>query len=251
MPKRILPCLLLISCTGTDSGNPPVVIDDFGNSECKIMRDGATAPARSPLFSRAALPSNDALSGLYCVRYRRGEGTKLRLEYINFGASCHADGGWFAGVEEAEGADLAVSLTCTGPTAGCGSCIYDLRYELDVADLASARTISLMRHECWGGEDVRTDALTFADGDEGLSCHYTFVHAERWVAESENTSGRLRRPCRDSSSRREETLPSCDGELVCTEVADGDPRCLAPCAQDTDCELTGVEACVDGLCRLP
>jgi hypothetical protein len=230
------------SCTGgTDTGNP---LTDLDISECKADREETLAAQRSALI----LPDSARYDGLNCYVAQRSEDA-VELDVYNFGGGCHIR--WDAN-GRARGDELAIVLTNPScAVAGCGSCLYDASFSLDLG--ATAReTIELIDQPCEGdAQTLGAWDVPERDGASTLRC--SFARGADWHAAKLGLCGQENQPCRNGglcSSGPADGASACDRGLSCTQVSEHDSRCLKECSSADDCALPSAMRCEDGVCRL-
>jgi hypothetical protein len=129
--------------------------------------------------------------------------------------------------------------------AACGWCIYDWAYEvkgLDLSKDAPAEVIS--GPPCDKTPDVYNYTLPLASKSSGIVCDYIEAGVLSWTS-MDGRMGRLHMPCREQTA----SYGPCDDGLTCTNMPTNS-ICLKTCTQDSDCPLSTLLKCTDGLCRL-
>ena len=241
-------CLLLLcgpSCTGTETDNPVI---DFERSGCN--GDGGSA-LRLPgvMATRAALAVGSSdYAGLYCFAWEaNGEG-RLRVDVFNMVGGCHID--WELAESRLDGGGLTLRVRngeCA--VAGCGSCIYDLSFEVQGIDASAPLPLSLEQLDCdeEPSRDATTLMLPIDERREGVLCR-----EGGWPAFQIDCDRPHFPPCaqRSRTMRCANEGAACGGSSVCTARPDeAYDLCLTACESDDDCSLP-VEACTAGACRL-
>jgi hypothetical protein len=230
------------SCTGgTDTGNP---LTDLDISECKADREQALAAQRSALTP----PGTARYDGLNCYVAERSE-DMLELDVYNFSGGCHIS--WDAkGRERASELDVVLANPSCA-VAGCGSCLYDASFSLELGASTGA-TIELIDQPCKGdSETLGSWDVPERDGARTLRC--SFARGADWHAGKLGLCGQENQPCRDGglcSGEPGDGASACDEGLRCTEVSEHDSRCVKQCSSDDDCAVPSAMRCEDGLCRL-
>ena len=110
----------LAACTGTDTGNPPVI--GFGNSGCKK----GTSSALQSVDKGTPDPRYE---GLTCLTWQHVDQQTVQIDLTNYEAGCEADKGWRPEAQLRADGGLDIVLRdddCS--QAKCGWCIYDLSF---------------------------------------------------------------------------------------------------------------------------
>lgn len=240
-----LGCFLpLSSCTvepgGTDTGNPPLI--DFDESGCKSHQ--YEKELRSQSLETTSAFENPLYDGLTCFVWQRLEAGSLRVQITNYADSCGADLSWTPEARVVDG-ELQLALMDTRCiVAGCGSCVYDLSYDVRV-DTTSDLAVSL-EHEGCGATRKLTARLPLATQEAGSSCVYADHGALFWHAGTTGSLGKRHMPC--VTSPKDGPSQQCDDGLVCSAPSPERPICLARCTSDAECDA--LTRCSDGVCQL-
>jgi hypothetical protein len=221
---------------GTETDNPASPLKDFASSVCKSKEsDRATS----------ALTLASDVVGLECVEWEAGASGELLVKLHNFAEACAES---YAGkvVLSEGGADLSVfSTTCA--VAKCFDCLYDFDFHLVGIATDAPLALRIGSARCASAPAVFDLALTLPLDTQpsGIVCQGTSAFMTMLYAASHDSCGERNMPCGDCA---EEHTACLDG-LVCTELAEGDSRCLQSCETNADCvaNLT----CESGLCRAP
>jgi hypothetical protein len=231
------------SCTGTETDNP---VADFDRSACKSGGSALRLPG--VMATRAALTVDSAdYEGLYCFAWKASDDGRMRLDVFNMVGGCHIDWELADARYDAKGLRLRVQNDeCA--VAGCGSCAYDLSFDLTGIDRDAPLPMSLSQLNC--DDELTRDATTLIlpidERGEGVICREgggnRFV-IECGVAHSTPCAEQGPGRCADEGA-------TCGDGLVCDPRTDASQDlCLTGCESDDDCPLP-VEACVAGACRL-
>ena len=220
---------------GTETGNP-ASLEHFSASECKNR-----APGAGP----QALVLASAVEGLQCVEWSHDESGTLTLRLSNFPEPC---GDQYSGAAQLAG-DGALELSVYKDRCEvlkCGSCVFDFEFRLSGIDTAQALALRTGTAVCEGKPVNWEESLTLAvdERETGLVCRYLRRNTLEQYASSRNTCGERNMPCGDCSSAGSR---ACAEGLSCSDVAEGDARCLAVCSSDDDCG--DAMACRDGVCQ--
>jgi len=236
----------LASCTGTDTGNPPVI--DFGNSGCKKSTSSALQSVDK------AMP-DPRYEGLTCLAWQHVDEQTVKIDLTNYEAGCEADKGWKpqAVVRDDGGLDIILQDDdCS--QAKCGWCIYDLSFTVHVDKPLADGEVRVYEAGCKeGAPHVKRATLALSSSSSGAVCNYANRNALFWTARGE--VGGRRMPCTTETMAGQEAM-SCDQGLVCSDLGESVPveaanagaRCLLSCTVDADCEE--LTSCQDGVCKL-
>lgn len=219
--------LSLAACSGTDTGNPPVI--DFGNSGCHDQSYDKGLHLSS-LEAR--------YKGLTCIAAAHDDGI-LHVQVSNYDSGCGSDRGWTPRAELRDDGGLDLILEdhdCA--QASCGWCLYDLSFTLQLAQ-APTGEVRLYQRGCDGSPQEKR--AVFAQGAD-VACAYTNASALLWKGGDE---GGERMVC--GTYARDPNLP-CQQGLTCTPAASDGERCLRTCTSDADCD--SLERCDAKVCRL-
>ena len=261
MPRKIAAVLLLLAgvkCSGTETDNPAAPLASFHASDCKkepspsgagVVASGS--PDAGMVTARTSQPlSFDAsYDGLQCIAWKRLGAGSYRFDLGNFHEGCGIE--WKGNASVRQDGTVALDAVDVGCTkASCGWCIYDWSYEVHgVPEDANARlhvrVTDTDGSSCQGSTDPYDVTLPTKDAAEGSLCRPAFRYAVAWQVMERGTSGALHTPCGP-----DEPTP-CAAGLTCGPLGSPDDlRCLASCANDSDCPLPGVLGCQEGTCRL-
>lgn len=236
----------LAACTGTDTGNPPVI--DFGNSGCK---KGIT----SALQSVDKATPDPRYEGLTCLTWQHVDEQTVRVDLTNYESGCHSDTGWTprTKLREDGGLDLILQdAECS--QAGCGWCIYDLSFTVALDQSIHDGEVHVYQAGCDGvSPHEKWAVLALSSQPSGAVCNYANRNALAWPGQG--VGGGNRMPCATGSAAGQQSV-SCQAGLVCSDLGESVPveaanagaRCLLACTSDANCdELT---SCQDGVCKL-
>jgi hypothetical protein len=223
------------STGGTETGNP-ASLEHFSASECKN---------REPAAGPEALVLASAIEGLQCVEWSHDEAGALSLRLSNFPEPC---GDEYLGAAKL-GDDGALELSVYKDRCEvlkCGSCVFDFEFRLSGVDTASPLALRTGSAVCEGKSVNWDEALSLAvdEAETGHVCRYLRRNTLEQYASSRSMCGERNMPCGDCSSAGSR---ACGEGLSCSDVAEGDARCLANCSSDDDCG--GATACLDGVCQ--
>lgn len=237
----------LSACTGTDTGNPPVV--DFGNSGCK---KGLSSGALQSVDKATPDPRYE---GLTCLTWQHVDDKTIKIDLTNYESGCEADKGWKPQAEVRDDGGLDIILQdddCS--QAKCGWCIYDLAFTVHVDMPLGDGEVRVYESGCKeGAPHVKRAALALASQSSGAVCNYANRNALAWPGAG--AAGGNRMPCATGATAGPQSV-SCQAGLVCSDLGESVPveaanagaRCLLACTSDTNCdELT---SCQDGACKL-
>lgn len=228
--------LSIVSCAGGTETDNPATLKDFSSSTCK---NEPPNPGQQELVLEA-----DA-DGLQCIDWAV-TGDTLQIQLINFPERC-ADR--YLGKASLTGDTLELSVynnICA--VAACGSCVFDFDYEISGVRNGAPLRLRIGAAICEQEPTVFSDELTLPlnERSSGVVCRPIPSGALTWLAHRRSACGERNMPCGDCSNEADTT--SCDPGLICTELAEGDARCLATCASDNDC-AGALSTCEDGVCR--
>lgn len=228
----------LVGCSagGTETDNPDSVLKDFSSSTCK------SRPSTSP----QALVLASGLDGLQCVQWELSQTGSLELALVNFPLAC-ADRYRGKAEREPDGTLALSSYKDQCSTAACGSCLFDLSYELAGTFEAAPLKLRIGSAACetapteWG-EELE---LPLAQQSSGILCRYLDAGPLFWFAATRGTCGEPNMPCGDCSSDQQS---SCTAGASCVALSEDDSRCLVSCETDLDC-VPGATTCQAGSCQ--
>lgn len=253
-PRSLLFGVCLAACTGTDTGNPPLVTD-FTNTGCKSSMSGALT--QKGVKGDLAWSEDDAAyQGLHCFLWERLDERTLRIDLTNYESGCHTDKGWVPRAEVRDDGTLELVLDdhdCSA--ASCGWCIYDLSFTVELDDSTVDRQVRLSQAGC--GEENRlgrSASLPLSSQDRGAVCGYAHYYALQQALLSTGAAPTAHFPCGEVPGL-DPQASECQEGLSCTDVGEqapsvfaGGPRCIPVCETDADCDALG--RCEDGTCRL-
>jgi hypothetical protein len=225
-----------VSCAGgTETGNP-ATLNDFASSACKNQQlsDGPQA---------LSLASDT--DGLQCVEWTRS-GAALQLRLLNFPEPCGNAYLGTATLTAAGSLELAVHKdTCA--VFKCGLCVFDFEYELSGVPADKPLPIRVGSAACDSAPTTFTEELTLPidQQDSGIVCRYLAASPLDWYSRGRGSCGERNMPCGKCDEADQTT---CASDLQCSELGEGDARCLATCSSDDDC-AAGITVCRDGVCQ--
>jgi hypothetical protein len=250
LARRSALCGLLLAlpmCArdGTETDNPLI---DFDATDCK----GGSALSLSPAVARTQaaleLPA-EGYANLFCYAWQVNDGGTVTIDVINYGGGCGVD--WTASETRIESnrVDLGIqNASCA--VAACGSCRYDLSFEVAGLALDAPANVSIVEAGCNGEPDDASERveLPIDREPEGARCR---MLGGGFVPQC---GGLRERPC-TPVVEVDEPFGTCregrcaDG-LTCLEQAfEEQDICFSACEDDADCPLA-IESCQDGACRL-
>ncbi|HVJ19816.1 MAG TPA: hypothetical protein VM686_30580, partial [Polyangiaceae bacterium] len=234
---------LWAGCNGTETDNPietdsgPLV--HFEGSGCKTAMP--EDPGQQPL-----LVSSDA-DGLQCFSWERGDDDSLVIRLLNFDSGCGVT--WEEG-EATLADDGALELVALNPScliAACGSCLYDLDFELTGVSWSEPLPVRVALKTC-PKDETEFDAevvLPIDDTASGNLCRPIPGGPLFWYAMKAGRAGEVNMPCNTDGMAGE---PLCEEGTTCVELGTDDTRCLETCSADADC-TSSLMTCQDGACR--
>jgi hypothetical protein len=236
------------SSAGTGAGTSAALganLSKFESSECKSH---AAAPTAESGKKSEDLVLASAYDGLQCVEWEKKDERTLIVRLLNVDSVCGAV--WEGDVHvDSDGAATLVANNPSCKVARCGSCLYDLSYELSGVNDVRELPVKIGVNSCpTSGQTRWKGALKLPVGgaDHGIVCRHVPADALAWHASSTSSCSARHMPCGSDLCGAE-----CDAGLSCSAI-DGaaDKRCLKTCTADADCGTDGTTSCVDGLCRL-
>lgn len=244
----VLLSLVVGACTTTDGGKRPVVLDDFDTGGCKSSEQLA-ASALTQKDGAGTTGYDAAHDGLQCFVWKRLSEEKLSIEITNHADGCGAEMSWEprAELDEQGGLDLLLeNKQCT--FAACGSCIYDLTFEVKVPrDTKQLRT-RLLGDDCDGERSLHHEqTLPLDTQPSGVLC---VDYRPRPFREPE--CGQSIPPfahCDDNACDPATAVP-CAAGTECVEVENDALRCLPTCDSDADCSPYPSTHCEKSVCVL-
>ncbi len=247
MTWRTLSALLLfgcavVACTETDSGNPPVL--DFATSGCKTNSEKARPGQSSDVTAGF---ENELYDGLTCLVWSRPTEDTLHVDITNYATGCFVDKGWSPRARRTgDGALELVLKDDECAVAACGSCLYDLSFQIEIDNEADL-PVRVFQEGCEDQTPSPTAVLPLSSQMSGAICAYLQSGALQWHASTKGTIGQRNMPCSHEGDGGV-TSTSCVNGLACTELEAGHQLCLASCQTDANCDsLTRCEA---GVCKL-
>ncbi|HET7538780.1 MAG TPA: hypothetical protein VFK05_02880 [Polyangiaceae bacterium] len=258
MNRRIgllLPLLLGVQCTGTETENPLAPLVSFHASDCKkeltVGSKSLPAPDSGPLrnVTSKQVSFDSSYDGLQCISWQKLEGGAVRFDLGNFHEGCGVDWQGSASIT-ADGKVALNAINAECAVARCGWCMYD--WGFDVRGVPEGKDATLQvtvvddaGEHCPNATAPYEITLPTSSAAQGLLCRPAFRSAVEWQANALGTNGGLNMPCDPA------TASSCSAELSCGPLASTDDlRCLARCSADSDCPLPEVLSCIEGTCRL-
>ncbi|RJO74504.1 MAG: hypothetical protein C4523_00535 [Myxococcales bacterium] len=248
----VVVALLGAACNSSGDGGV-----SFAGSPCKKEMAQESAQARlmhDEAGSDGEVADNSAYDGLQCVRWNIVAGGVSSFDFINYEGACGADWHGEGSVSSPDEVELrVVNPDCV--IAMCGSCLYDWSFIVEGLTAAAPLSVAFVMNSCPDEHDGSAYELTLPVDTEpqGIECQYANPSALDWHASSADSYGELHMPCTDSPMRGEDTPdePLCHGELVCHATGVFDAKvCMQPCAEDADCPLPDVLACLDSVCQI-
>ncbi len=239
----------LVACTGTDTGNPPSLLDDFETPGCKSQ---AVADESLALISKQRT-ADEALENLECVVWQRVDEETLSLELTNHSDTCGADYGWTPRAERDDMGSVAFYLD--NPKcdfAGCGSCAYDLKFTVSLDDGPDDVKVQLYGDDCFRERVLAREVmipLSSAPNSGVLCTNYreSYGLSTVFACGQSPTFG----PCDDRlRENQDESCSLCGAGSVCSEVSGDRRRCLPTCETEADCADFPSTRCMAGLCQL-
>jgi hypothetical protein len=225
--------VLFAACTGTDTGNPPVI--DFGNSGC---HDQGYKLSKS---DQPAYQPDSHFRGLNCLTWERTDRGNLRISATNIDAACGSSGGWRPKIVRRDdgGLDLVVQDDqCE--TAGCDSgCLFDVSVTIPFDSTIEDSLVRAYKHGC---DDVAAQGFAEFEGHlalvsqaSGAVCRYATYNK----VEIANSGGQERGRCNNDMS--------CEPSNTCVNLG-SHLLCLRACQTDSDCDT--LSRCDGAVCQL-
>lgn len=247
-PRNAALCALALAmctCTnGTETDNPVI---DFEASECK----GGSALSLSPAVARtqAALQMPaEQYANLFCYAWQVNDGGTVTIDVINYSGGCGVT--WSLSEARVDGDRVELGIAnASCVVAGCGSCRYDLSFEVAGVMLDAPAQVQVVEQGCNGAPDDASERVELPIDREpqGTLCS---LLSGGFVPEC---GGLRERPCMpDDVLDQPGTCAAglCDEGFACAERAYLDQDvCFTACADDGDCPLA-IESCQEGACRL-
>ena len=253
----LLPLLLSVQCTGTETENPAAPLISFQGSQCKkTLSIGAKGVAPAPDGGTPASDTGKTVSfdgsydGLQCIAWQKLAEGSFRFELGNFHGSCGITD-WKGSASVAQDGTVvlnAINSDCRA--AACGWCLYD--WAFDVRNVPEAEDAHLVI-SIVGDDGKKCDAARPSDdvmiptnnAEQGILCRPVFRYAADTLGRTLETPGKLHMPC-------DLSVPTpCTAALSCGPLASTDDlRCLTRCSADSDCTLPSLLTCQEGTCRL-
>ncbi len=252
-PRAVFVVLIAASAScveGTETDNPANGdLVGFEDSGCK-SHAGA---ARRIGTSTEALVDASEYDGLNCIAWQERDDEALTVSLSNLRGPCGVS--WRG---QAFAHDDRLELVLENPAcqvARCGSCVYDLRFEVARVGDAAGLPVAIGFRDCPGQAVHFEFEMTLPDttSESGILCRYADRSAYDALVSHEGRCGEVLTPCgTGSTSCGVESEATCAEGLSCVETTSAeDSRCLAACSENDDCVPSGVSQCIDGLCRIP
>lgn len=224
----------------------------FASSDCKSKHASTTALLRSEAADAGAeaLGGGPAYDGLFCFAWKTQAEGGVRIDVYNFEGPC---GRGFEGRAVRKGSDVDLFVRPKGcAVAACGSCQYDVAFDLLDVPTDAPLNVSLALEYCEEAAPQRAAGsltLPLDTRPDGIICQ-----AGACRSQLKQTCGIAHcPPCSDAvggvaDSCATAAPSACGPGLVCEDDAER-PTCVASCSADSDCMLE-IEHCQDGSCRL-
>jgi len=235
-------------CTGTDTGNPPVI--GFHSSGCKSKQTSGLVLQSLDEPMKGAEP---LYTGLTCFVWERLDEDTLRIDLTNYESGCGAEQGWQPRAELAKDGSLELILQDSHcANASCGWCIYDLSFTVELEEAVRDGEVRLFQRGC--DDALRHEKRAFlrlASQPSGAACTYAHYYAlQDSPAQAPDHARGLCGPTEAGEPNR-----SCSEGLRCTDLSKsaptdhhGGPRCLSECQVDADCDA--LSRCEGAVCML-
>lgn len=233
--------LSLSMCTaGTKTDNPLV---DFDASACKAG-EPLTLPSTVMRSEPGLELEPDQYRGLHCFAWDVTASGNLRIDVLNYPSGCGAE--WEPGDAAIQGDQVSITArNAMCAFAACGSCIYDLSFELAGVDTTRPVELTLNEDDCTTVDPAATLSLPLDDASEGIVCRETRLG----IGLNTVCGVQHAPPCSMEGPLRCDTA-ACDDGLTCFAKPDAFyDACYEACETDDDCSL-GIDTCQDGACRL-
>jgi hypothetical protein len=242
--RRAALCGLALSlpmCAGTETDNPLV---DFRSTECKHGQELSLAPKIARTIVAIDMEA-EAYQGLFCYAWQVNESGTVTIDVINYESGCAIEWSPAETLVDYEHVELGIqNRSCA--VAACGSCSYDLTFELAGLTRKTATDLRIIESDC-EGERYRTAEpaeLPIDRESEGLLC--------RQIVDdfAGGCGGARQPPCTDEPGELGTCDDGCAEGLACVaDVLDDYDVCFTACESDADCGLE-IESCQGGACRL-
>jgi hypothetical protein len=228
--------LVQVACDGTGA-SVELEIAQFQVHECGNERFG-------PLFTDRQAAE---YAGLRCIAWELGEDSAL-IDLINFRAACGFEGFedetlWVGrGTQPREDLLQLIVEWDFEEQTGCPACEHDFSFEFASRVEAESLDVEIATRSCTGNCDWlrQSAALPVGESPAGNLCRYVPSHA--------STRDPRAIPLGTLHARSDDG--QCESGLAPIEVEDGLQICAATCSTDSDCPLSDVLACEDGVCRI-
>jgi hypothetical protein len=244
--KKLFLCALalpLSMCTaGTETDNPLV---EFDASACK-KGEALTLPSDVMRSAPGLELDPDQYEGLHCFAWEVTASGSLQIDILNHASGCGVE--WVAGGVAIESDELSITArNAICAVAGCGSCIYDLTFEVAGVDTDRSVELTFNEDDCTTVEPSATLTLPLDESREGVICREKPLP----IGLDSVCGVQHAPPCSMESRGLKCEAGACDGDLRCVVQPDNEyyDICLEACETDEDCTLD-VDGCQDGLCRL-
>ena len=149
MSERVAVLLSVIvlcapSCIGTETDNP---VAGFEPTACKSEGGSALRLPGVMRTSEALTLDSRDYDGLYCFAWEARASGRMHISVFNMIAGCHID--WELGPSRIDANGLRLRVRndeCA--VAGCGSCAYDLSFDVEGVDATAPLPLSLTQLDC-------------------------------------------------------------------------------------------------------
>jgi hypothetical protein len=130
----------------------------------------------------------------------------------------------------------------------CGWCLFDFHFELQDVSGDAPLPLRFGTAVCESQPTMFEPDVTLPIDTEnsGILCRALKSGPLFWFANSRSVCGSANMPC--GPGCHDPVRTTCNDGLTCTELAQGDSRCLADCESDDDCPA-GLTSCVAGTCQ--
>jgi hypothetical protein len=242
--------LMMWACADNDAtsgdgdavdGDEPSALLSFDKTDCNQTPLEGARPKRKVMAEATDL-QDQALNGLRCVRWSSHADQSLSLDLLNFSGACCAE---YDGSAELTADGLLLALVNTPcEVCLCGACNFS--WAFTVAEAATGAdlvvTLSKQNYPCEPDmkAEVRSFSLPLTERDSGMICRY-----EPYMYEDPDFAA-LHQPCNSGDG-----VTPCEDGLSCYSDPTSDTDiCVLLCESDTDCPLTDLQSCQEGVCLL-
>lgn len=247
---------LVAACSGTDTGNPPVI--GFGNSGChdQAYGQGLHESASTGLILQSldmpTLVPDAQYKGLTCLAWQRVDASSIRILLTNYESGCGSELGWVPKAELLDDGTLDLVLEDSDCSqASCGWCLYDLSFTIELKDRAADGPVRMSQRGCQvDALETKHAVLALASQPSGAVCNYANSSALTWKG---GDDGSKRMPCGAATGAA--GAVTCQAGLQCIDLGtqpagdfSGGARCLPSCSSDADCDA--LSSCQAGVCKL-